>query len=139
LKVCFIQFCKGEISGEHLFIDRYPAFELLHPGIGHVFKSPADQLKKESQEILALAEQKIVSGQYDLIVLDEINIALYRGFLTIEQVLKVLDQKPPALELVLTGRYAAAEIVQRADLVTEMRSVKHPFAEGLYARLGIEY
>lgn len=88
---------------------------------------------------MALAEQRIVSGQYDLIVLDEINIALYRGFLTIDQVLKVLDQKPSALELVLTGRYAAAEIVQRADLVTEMRAVKHPFKEGLYARLGIEY
>jgi cob(I)alamin adenosyltransferase len=112
---------------------------LLHPGTGHIFKSPADQLKKESLEILALAEQKIISGQYDLIVLDEIDIALYRGFLTVDQVLKVLDQKPPSLELVLTGRYAAAEIVQRADLVTEMRAVKHPFEKGFLARLGIEY
>jgi cob(I)alamin adenosyltransferase len=139
LKVCFIQFCKGETSGEHLFIDKYPAFELLHPGAGNIFTSPEPQLKREAQETLILVEEKIASGRYDFIVLDEINIAVYRGFLTIEQVLTVLDKKPATLELVLTGRYAPVDLVKRADLVTEMLAIKHPFDQGLPARSGIEY
>ena len=139
LRVCFIQFCKGETSGEHLFIDKYPAFELLHPGAGNIFTSPEPQLKREAQETLILAENKIVGGQYDLVVMDEVNIAVYRGFLTIEQVLTVLDKKPATLELVLTGRYAPVDLVKRADLVTEMLAIKHPFDQGLPARSGIEY
>jgi cob(I)alamin adenosyltransferase len=139
LKVCFIQFCKGETSGEHLFIDKYPAFELLHPGAGNIFSSPLDQLKREAQETLILAENKIISSGYDLIVLDEINIAVYRGFLTVAEVLAILEKKPAALELVLTGRYAPVDLIKKADLVTEMLAIKHPFDQGLPARSGIEY
>jgi cob(I)alamin adenosyltransferase len=139
LRVCFIQFCKGATSGEHLLIEKYPVFELLHPCAGNLFTAPTDQLKKEAEETLALAEKKIISGQYDLIILDEINIAVYRGFLKVEQALALLDKKPAALELVLTGRYAPAALVERADLVTEMRAVKHPFTTGQNARDGIEF
>ncbi len=139
LRVAFIQFCKGQTSGEHLFVEKYPAFELLHPGSGDIFTSPDAQLKKEAEETLILAESKIIGGNYELIVLDELNIAIYRQFLTIEQVLDLVDKKPEPLELVITGRYAPTALVKRADLVTEMLAIKHPFESGQPARLGIEY
>ncbi len=95
-------------------------------------------MKREALDTLVLAETKIASGQYQLIILDEINIAVYRKFLSLEQVLGLLEKKPPALELVLTGRYAPSELIKRADLVTEMLAIKHPVDAGQYARIGIE-
>lgn len=139
LKVCIIQFCKGELCCEHDFIARYPAFEFIQPGSGDIFTSPEEQLKDEALKTLALAEEKMLQGGYDLLVLDEINIAIHRGFITQEQVLALLKKKPPSLELVLTGRYAPEALVREADLVTEMRLIKHPFESGIPARKGIEY
>jgi cob(I)alamin adenosyltransferase len=138
-KVCFIQFCKGETSGEHLFVEKYPAFEILRPGTSNIFTAPDEQLKAEALQALALAEEKIASGHYDLIVLDEINIAVYRGFITLEQVLGLLDKKQESLELVLTGRYAREELYARADLVTEMHLIKHPWQKKIRGRIGIEF
>jgi cob(I)alamin adenosyltransferase len=139
LKVCFIQFCKGQTSGEHLFVDKYPVFEIIHLSHSNVFTAPDAVLQKEAQDTLKLAEEKITSGQYDLVILDEINIAVYRNFLTPAEVLALLDKKPPEMEVVLTGRYAQADLVKRADLVTEMKLVKHPYYEDVPARLGIEF
>ena len=139
LKVCIIQFCKGEYTSEQAFVTRYPAFEIIRPGSGDIFSSPEDQLKKEALQALSVAEEKMLKGGYDLLVLDEINIAIYRGFITLEQVLDLLDKKPASLELILTGRYAPEALIQRADLVTEMQAVKHPFEKGIPARKGIEY
>jgi cob(I)alamin adenosyltransferase len=138
-KVCFIQFCKGRLSGEHLFIEKHPVFEILYHGNSDIFRAPEEVLKKEAHETLQLAEEKITSGQYDLIVLDEINIAIYRNFVTLEEVMALLDKRPAGLEMVLTGRYAPADLIKRADLVTEMRPLKHPYFENIPARLGIEF
>ena len=138
-KVCFIQFCKGKISGEHLFVEKYPVFEILFRGNSDLFKAPEEVLIKEARETLALAAEKILSGQYDLIVLDEINIAVSRNFITAADVLALLDQKPPELEIVMTGRYAHEDLIKRADLVTEMMPVKHPYFQKIPARLGIEF
>ena len=100
----------------------YPLSALnIRPGSGDIFSSPEDQLKKEALQALSVAEEKMLKGGYDLLVLDEINIAIYRGFITLEQVLALLDKKPASLELILTGRYAPEALIQRADLVTEMR------------------
>jgi len=139
LKVCVIQFCKGEYCCEHDFIARYPAFEFIQPGSGDIFTSPENQLKEEALKTLALAEEKMLQGGYDLLILDEINIAIHRGFITLEQVLTLLKKKPDFLELVLTGRYAPEALIQQADLVTEMKLIKHPFGRGIPARKGIEY
>ncbi len=139
LRVCFIQFCKGRRSGEHLFVEKYPVFEILYRGNSDIFKAPAEVLKQEAHDTLALAEEKILSGQYDLIVLDEINIAVYRNFITVTEVLALLDKKPARLEIVLTGRYAHEDLIKRADLVTEMKPVKHPYFQNIPARIGIEY
>jgi cob(I)alamin adenosyltransferase len=138
-KVCFIQFCKGKLSGEHLFVEKYPVFEILYRGNSDIFKTPEDILKKEAHDTLALATEKILSGQYDLIVLDEINIAVYRNFVSATEVLALLDKKPDKLEIVMTGRYAHEALIKRADLVTEMKPLKHPYFENIPARIGIEF
>lgn len=75
---------------------------------------------------------------YDLIVLDEINMAIYYGLLNVEQVLEAIEQKPPELHLVLTGRNANQQLIEMADLVTEMREIKHHYHQGVHAQKGIE-
>jgi len=77
-------------------------------------------------------------GQYDVVVLDEVNVAIWFGLLAVEEVLAFLDQRPEHVEVILTGRRAPQELIERADLVTEMREVKHYYQQGVVARRGIE-
>ena len=139
LKVAFIQFLKGQPCGEHFFVSQHHPFDIVQISIGDSFSKSKEQLSREAQQTLAYAEEEILSGNYDLIILDEIFVAVSQGLITIKQVLDLLDAKPNSVELVLTGRKAPPEIVQRADLVTEMLMIKHPFTEGTGARRGIEY
>lgn len=81
----------------------------------------------------------MLSGQYDIVVLDEVNVALWFGLLTLGEVLAFLDQRPEGVEVILTGRRAPQELIDRADLVTEMREVKHYYRQGVVARNGIEW
>jgi cob(I)alamin adenosyltransferase len=83
-------------------------------------------------------EEVLVSGKYDLVILDEINTTLYFKLLKVEDVLLLMDRKPEGVELILTGRYAPEEIMNRADLVTEMKEIKHYYTQGVPARVGIE-
>jgi cob(I)alamin adenosyltransferase len=92
-----------------------------------------------AEEALRLAREVVENGKFDIVILDEINVALKLKLISLEEVLKVVKSKPKSVELVLTGRDAPEEIVQAADLVTEMREVKHPFHKGLQARKGIEF
>ena len=85
------------------------------------------------------AEEQMLGGHFDLIVLDEINVAMQKGFISTRRMLQFLDKKPAGTELILTGRGAPPEIIQRADLVTEMCMVKHPYQRRIKARRGIEY
>ncbi len=78
------------------------------------------------------------SNAYDLIVLDEINMAIHYGLLNLEEVIEAIERKPPTLHLVLTGRYANQKLIERADLVTEMREIKHHYHQGVHAQKGIE-
>jgi cob(I)alamin adenosyltransferase len=87
---------------------------------------------------LERARQAMLSGQYDIIVLDEVNIAVWFGLLNVEEVLTFLDQKPEHVEVILTGRRAPPGLIERADLVTEMCEVKHYYHRGVMARKGIE-
>lgn len=140
MKVAFIQFVKGDSScGEHLFVSRYRPFEIIQLNPGDSFTKSKDKLRSEVEQTLAYAEEAMLHGGYDVIVLDEIFMAIDKGLITTQQVLDLLDKKPDRVELVLTGRRAPREIVQRADLVTEMLMIKHPFIEGVSARRGIEY
>lgn len=103
---------------------------------GHV---PPEEHSRAAREALADARAAIESGRYDLIVLDEINYAVKFGLLRVEDVLGLLEARPAGLHLVLTGRDAAPEVIARADLVTEMRLVKHPYQAGVKAQRGIEF
>ena len=85
------------------------------------------------------AEKALVSGEYDMVILDEIFIAHWRGLLSLQQILDLIQKKPAGVELVMTGRKAPPEIIKLADLVTEMLMIKHPFTEGVDQRKGIEY
>ncbi len=139
LRVGFIQFVKGEPYGEHLFASRYCPFQLVQVSAGSSFVKPTEQLAEDARRTLTHAREQMLSGACDLLVLDEVFIAIKKGLITTTELLALLDEKPAAMELVLTGRYAPAEIIERADLVTEMQEVKHPYSRGIPARLGIEF
>ncbi len=139
MRVLFLQFLKGQQCGEHLFVAKYHPFDIIQTGTGNLFTKPREQLRQEVQDTLALAKREVLGGKYDLVVLDEIFVALDQGYLTVSQVLELIEEKPGTTELVMTGRKAPPEIVQRADLVTEMLMIKHPFTEGFGARRGIDY
>ena len=90
---------------------------------------------------LALKEARnaMSSGSYDVVILDEVNVALHLGLIGVQDLLDLMDSKPENVELVLTGRYAHPEIISRADVVQEMKNIKHHFDKGVKARKGIEY
>ena len=142
LKVYIIQFIKGGFDyGELYVVDKLPNLTLKAFGRGEfVTEKPAEKVDVEfAEEAMALAEEVVKSGEYDIVILDEINVALSLKLIKIEKVLEVIKDKPKHVELVLTGRYAPNEIIEAADLVTEMKEVKHPFSKGFQARKGIEY
>ncbi len=144
-KVCMIQFIKGSWHyGEMTSSKRLePEFELTAVGKGFVGiiddKSPIEDHRKIAQEALRIAQEKINSKKYDIVILDEINYAVNLGLINLQDVLDLIMKKPPHLNLVLTGNYARNEVIDLADLVTEMREVKHPFKVGIKARKGIDF
>jgi len=142
-KVVIIQFMKtglyyGEIKGFQRLAPEVEIYSFGREGFIH-----RTGVIPEDIELAHAALNKAVAvmaeGEADIIILDEVNNALYFGLLTPGEVLAALDRKPALTEVVLTGRHAPAEIIQRADLVTEMNVVKHPFSQGIAARKGIEY
>ncbi len=144
-KVCMIQFIKGSWHyGEMTSSKRLePEFELTAVGKGFVGimddKSPIEDHKKIADEALAIAKQKITSEKYDIVILDEINYAINLGLVKIDDVLKLIQTKPVNVNLVLTGNHVRDEIIELADLVTEMREIKHPFKSGMRAKKGIDF
>jgi cob(I)alamin adenosyltransferase len=86
-----------------------------------------------------VGKEKILSGKYNVVILDEINYAIQLELVKLNDVLDVIKSKPPELDLVLTGNHAAEEIIELADLVTEMKEIKHPFKSGIKAKKGIDF
>jgi cob(I)alamin adenosyltransferase len=84
-------------------------------------------------------EQTMCSGQYDLVIVDEINYCIHRELVALDRAIALVEKRPANVELVFTGRYAAEELIERADVVTEMRKIKHHFDKGVTARRGIEF
>jgi cob(I)alamin adenosyltransferase len=138
-RVIFIQFVKGIATGEHAFVSKYKPFEIVQPSKGDCFAKNEEQLAVESKQTLEFARRQILSGNYDMVILDEIFIASSRNFITTKEILDMIEQKPEPVEMILTGRNAPVEVIQRADLVTEMLMIKHPFDEGVEARPGVEF
>jgi cob(I)alamin adenosyltransferase len=142
LKVYIIQFIKGGFDyGEMYIVNKLPNLTLKAFGRGKfvLTKPPEKEDVTLAEEALKLAKEIVQSGKYDVVVLDEINVALSLKLIKLEQVLELIECKPEHVELVLTGRDAPTEIVEVADLVTEMKEVKHPYKKGLQARKGVEY
>jgi len=142
LKVYIVQFIKGGFDyGELYIVDKLPNLTLKAFGRGQfITGKPPDKVDVElAEEAFALAKKVVESGEYDLVILDEVNVALNLNLISLEKVLQLIKNKPKHVELVLTGRYAPSEILEVADLVTEMREVKHPYRKGYQARKGIDY
>lgn len=142
LKVIMIQFMKGGGPyGEHLAAARLaPELTIIPTGReGWVNKdNPASEDVELAGQALALAREKLLSGDYDLVILDEVNGAAGFGLISVDDILALIASRPPAVELVLTGRNADPRVIAAADLVTEMVEIKHYYKAGVPARLGIE-
>ncbi|NIQ95607.1 MAG: cob(I)yrinic acid a,c-diamide adenosyltransferase [Desulfuromonadales bacterium] len=142
LRVCMVQFMKGGGPyGEHrLAQSRLDGLTIHTTGRkGWVTKgAPSPDDLDEARRGLGLAEVALSSRYYDLVVLDEINGAVDFGLLGVEEVLRLIAARPPQVELVLTGRNAPSPIIDAADLVSEVREVKHYFSQGVNFRVGIE-
>ena len=144
-KICMIQFIKGSWHyGEMTSSKRLePEFEMISIGKGFVGiiddKSTKEEHKKIANEAIKISANKIQSGIYDIVILDEVNYAIKLGLIKMEDVLNLINSKPASLDLVLTGNYAKKEIIELADLVTEMKEIKHPFKQGKKAKKGIDF
>lgn len=141
LNVLMIQFLKPpENYGEHLAADHFDNLTIIPMGLDHmVGRVPKAEDIRIAKETLAEARDLIYSEKYDLVILDECNVAISWGLISSKDVIDILKERPANIEIVLTGRGAPKEIIDYADLVTEMRMVKHPFDKGVKARKGIEY
>ena len=99
---------------------------------------PGEEDKSKARSGLNIANEKMLSNEFDIIILDEVNVAIYFKLLTVDEVVEFISQKPGDVELILTGRYCPDEIIKLADLVTEMKEVKHYYQKGITSRKGIE-
>lgn len=141
-KVAIIQFLKPKPSGEIIALAKIKEFKeklyLKSFGQNELVKEPDKDDFLEAEKGLKEVK-KILKKNYDLVILDEINVAIAFGLLNINQVIKIIDSRPIGTNVVLTGRRAHLKILERADLVTEMRKIKHPFDQGKKVKIGIEY
>jgi len=142
MKVCMVQFMKddegyGEIKAAKLL----PDFTILQVGrkdfVNLDSPDPIDVIL--AQQGWEIAKDCISSGKYDIVILDEINVAMACGLLETEQVIEFLTAKSRSVEIVLTGRYASEAVQNIAHLVTEMREIRHPYQQGVPSRVGIDY
>ena len=141
LKVCVFQFIKGGGRyGEHLAAEKLaPLLTIIQTGRpGWVNTKDITEDRQAAQEALVQAQELLTSGEYDLFICDEINGAVGFGLIDVEQALELISRKPEKTELVLTGRNAHQLVIEAADLVTEMREIKHYYKAGVPARTGIE-
>ena len=143
LRAFIIYFMKGKdyIHGENNVLSQLPNVKTASFGQSGWIDSENIKAEHREQAALALAAARnaINSGNYDTIVLDEINVAINYGLIELDDVIKLIKDKPKPVELILTGRYADPKLVQMADLVTDMLMVKHPYAQGIKARRGIDF
>ncbi|MFZ5864210.1 MAG: cob(I)yrinic acid a,c-diamide adenosyltransferase [Nitrospirota bacterium] len=143
-RVHVIQFIKGEMeTGEVEMITKaLPLITVERVGKGFTWRRDVVPTFEDhvaaAREGFSRAREAVTGGSYQVVILDELNVALKKKLLPVEDVVALLDARPVSLHLVLTGRGAPPEILDRADLVTEMRCVRHPFSQGIPAQVGID-
>ena len=144
-KTCMIQFIKGSWHYGEMYSSKRlePEFEMIAVGKGFVGilddKSTKEEHEIVANEALKISQEKINSGNYDIIILDEINYAVNLNLIKIEDVISLINSKPENVDLILTGNHAKSELIEIADLVTEMKEIKHPFQKGIRAKKGIDF
>ena len=146
LRVFFLQFIKGRWkSGEREVLRALPGVDLEVTGLGFTIERLRDPRIPLADHAAAAAhgwraaQQVVTEGQYDVVVLDELLGAISADLVPLDEVLALVRSKPAALHLVLTGRGAPPELVEAADLVSEIRPIKHPYEQGIKAQRGIEF
>jgi cob(I)alamin adenosyltransferase len=140
-RVLLVRFLKpvDPPSGELKMLRQLTGIDIIDAGLGGVYDaSDPVAVAEDVGQTFARAKERLKQG-YDLAVFDEFNGLFRRGYLALDEALELLDTRPSRTELVLTGRYAPAELIERADLVTSMDALRHPFEQGIGARQGIEY
>lgn len=139
--VAIVQFLKGKWTyGEFLAVQRFPNIYLARTGTGFTWEKDDLQEDRElAMKAWNISKKLVASDEYDLLVLDELNYAIGYSFIEVDAVIKLLRGKPEQLSVIITGRGAPKEIVDEADTVTEMRTVKHAFSNGRRGQKGIEY
>jgi len=140
-KVYMIQFMKGRQYGELKAAQSLPGFTLLQSGRDE-FVNPRHPEQVDidlARKALALAYEAASGGEYDLVILDEVNVALDFNLVPLDDVLDLLKKKAPKVNLILTGRNAPAEIIEKADLVSEVKKIKHHYQAGVAASKGVEF
>ena len=141
-RVCIVVFMKGNYPySEWKFLSDIPGVTIARYGFNS-FTNPAEvkpEEKRQAEEALAFAREAMLSRKYDLIVLDEINVASGWGLIDVEAVVKLIHDRPPDVELVMTGRDAHPRLLELADMVSEIHKIKHPYDKGILARKGLDY
>ena len=142
LRVCIVVFMKGDYPyGEWEVLSKLPNVKIAKFGF-RTFTDPANVKPEEIEQAkqgLAAAREAMLGGNYDLVVLDEVNVATAWKLVELDEVVRLIRDKPPNVELILTGRHADTKLVQMADLVTECLKIKHPYDKGITSRKGIDY
>ncbi len=142
LRVHIVYFMKGEFPyGEQKTLSQLSNVTFARFGF-ETFVDPSNvkpEEKEEARKALEAAREAMLSLEYDIVVLDEVNVAAAWNLIDIDEVIKLMGDKPEKVELILTGRYAHSRLIELADLVTEMVKVKHPFDKGILSRQGIDY
>ena len=141
LKVIMVQFMKGRRYSELDAVDQVKNFTVVQFGRDEfVSKENPEQIDIDlARKGLVYAKDVIQNGGYDLVILDEITVAVDFQLIPLKEVIDVLKNKPETLELVLTGRYAPSDLIKHADLVSEILEIKHPFQKGVLSRKGIDW
>ena len=144
-KIIIIQFIKGSWkTGEEESLKKfYPQIKFVRTGEGFVKivddQKPIKAHILAAQKALKLAQRALCSRKYQIVILDEVNYAVKGNLIGVKDILNLIQLKPPTVHLVLTGNFASPKVVQKADLVTEMKEIKHPFKKGIKAQRGVDY
>ena len=141
-RVCIVQFMKGRKYGESLAAEKYLPHLTIHlAGLDSFVmrENPAPLDIELARKGLDLAREAVASGEYDMVILDELNVAADFNLIPIDDVIALIKNRPSRIDLILTGRYASPEVIALADTVSEIQEVKHHYDAGIKDRAGIEY
>jgi len=141
-KVLMIQFMKGDPTyGEIATARSIPNLKIIQSGLPTFVEkgNPSAEDLRLARDGFQQAQRALTDGEYQMVILDEINVAVDYGLLPLQSVLDLVEACPPRIELILTGRYAHEKLIDLADLVSEVKEVKHPYMKGIVSREGIDY